>query len=414
MTLVLHDDLFDAQFVRALAYTAQAGADVGECVDTAKRITKTDCDLWYDQWLATAQRVERFAGQSAAAGHVVSARGAYFRASTYYRTAGIFLMGAPVDERLRSSSHNQTDTFRKGAALLEFPPDILEIPYEETTLPGYFFRASGDGAARPTVILTNGYDGTVEEMYLANAVAALDRGYNVLAFDGPGQGSVILDQGLPFRPDWEAVVTPVVDFALNLPEVDATKVVLHGWSFGGYLAPRTATAEHRLAACVSDCGPYDLYDAGIARVPEVLARQVPDGNRVALKILERALASMIRRPSGGWALRRNLWVHGVAEPIDYFTMAPEYTLKGREQLIQCPTFVCATEGDDLSGNAKTLADRLVCPTEYVMFAAADDVNGHCEMSARSLFHRRVYDWLDTVLGPASAPTVTATATAAGG
>ena len=218
-----------------------------------------------------------------------------------------------------------------------------------------------------------------------------------------------IDYQGPFRPDWEAVVTPVVDFALNLPEVDATKVVLHGWSFGGYLAPRTATAEHRLAACVSDCGPYDLYDAGIARVPEVLARQVPDGNRVALKILERALASMIRRPSGGWALRRNLWVHGVAEPIDYFTMAPEYTLKGREQLIQCPTFVCATEGDDLSGNAKTLADRLVCPTEYVMFAAADDVNGHCEMSARSLFHRRVYDWLDTVLGPASAPTVTATA-----
>ena len=57
VTLALDDDLFDAQFVRALAYTAQAGADVGECFATAERITKTDGDLWYEQWFATAERV---------------------------------------------------------------------------------------------------------------------------------------------------------------------------------------------------------------------------------------------------------------------------------------------------------------------------------------------------------------------
>ncbi len=59
MTLALRDDLFDAQFVRALAYTGQGGADIGECFGTDARITKTDADLWHDEWLATAQRVER-------------------------------------------------------------------------------------------------------------------------------------------------------------------------------------------------------------------------------------------------------------------------------------------------------------------------------------------------------------------
>jgi hypothetical protein len=87
--------------------------------------------------------------------------------------------------------------------------------------------------------------------------------------------------------------------------------------------------------------------------------------------------------------------------LDYFRIAPEYTLKGREQLIQCPTFVCATEGDDLSVNAHILADKLMCPKGYVLFTAADDVSGHCEMSARSLFHQRVYDWLDGVLAVAT-------------
>ena len=149
MTLALRDDLFDAQFVRALAYAGQGGADIGECFGTAARITKTDAELWHDQWLATAQRVERQADESAAAGHAVSARGAYFRAANYHRTAGIFLMGTPVDDRLRSSSAKQTDTFRTCAALLDLPPDIVEIPYQGTTLPGYFFRAAADGPPGP-------------------------------------------------------------------------------------------------------------------------------------------------------------------------------------------------------------------------------------------------------------------------
>ncbi|GAA2008997.1 hypothetical protein J2S58_002088 [Nakamurella flavida] len=403
MTVVFTDDLFDAQFLRALAYTAQGGAEIGECFATARRIGKADPDRWFTEWSATAERVEAQAAESAADGHRVSARGAWFRASNYHRTAGLFLMGAPVDPRFRTASGEQTRCFRAGAALLDLPPDILEIPYEGTTLPGYFFRAADDGATRPTVILVDGYDGTVEELYFANAVAALARGYNVLAFDGPGQGSVVLDQGLPFRPDWENVVGPVVDHALTLPEVDGDRLVLHGWSFGGYLAPRAATVEHRLAACVSDCGPYDLFDASIARLPGPLARQVRSGNRVALSVLRTVLTGVLRKPSAGWALRRNMWVHGLTDPLAYFTLAAEYTLQGRGQLITCPTFVSCTEGDDLSAAAGTFAAALRCPTEFVRFGAGDQVSGHCEMTGRALFHRRVYDWLDTVLehrGPA--------------
>ncbi len=109
----------------------------------------------------------------------------------------------------------------------------------------------------------------------ASGAAALRRGYNVLAFDGPGQGAVILEQGVPFRPDWETVVKVVVDYALTLPEVDPVKLVLLGWSFGGYLAPRAAAKEHRLATCISDCGPYDLGEASMERVPAFLPGGFP-------------------------------------------------------------------------------------------------------------------------------------------
>ena len=84
--------------------------------------------------------------------------------------------------------------------MLDLPPTSSDPLSRTHTLPGDFFRASDDGAARPTVILTDGYDGTVEELYFSSAVAALGRGVQRLAFDGPGQGSVILEQQLPFRP----------------------------------------------------------------------------------------------------------------------------------------------------------------------------------------------------------------------
>src|SRR4051795_8458180 len=98
--------------------------------------------------------------------------------------------------------------------------------------------AIATGTRRTTVRLTSHHQ----------AVAALRRGYNCLLFDGPGQGRPLIHQGLHMRPNWESVVSAVLDTVLSYPNVDAQSVALAGWSFGGYLAPRAASGEHRIAA----------------------------------------------------------------------------------------------------------------------------------------------------------------------
>lgn len=402
MTALMKDELMNAELVRAIGYAPYGAADFGECVATASRITGTDLTSWHDEWFKTASRLHDLAVTSLGAKERMSARSAFFRASNYFRTAGLFAMGSPLDSRLVEAHRLEVDNFRAGAELLDLPPQMVEIPYEDTILPGYYFRAADDSALRPTLILVNGYDGTAEELYFTNGAAALERGYNVLTFDGPGQGAMIIDYGVPFRPDWENVVTPVVDFVLTLPGVDPTKIALMGLSFGGYLAPRAATAEHRLAACVSDCGPYDLFDASASRLPGFLAKQLPNGNPMLLRLLNRLVKGVMSKPTAGWALRRNLLVHALTDPLEYFRMAPEYSLKGRERLIECPTFVCSAEGDDLSVNAPRLFEALSCAKEYVQFKAADGGGEHCESGSRTLFHQRAFGWLDSILRHAPA------------
>ena len=129
-------------------------------------------------------------------------------------------------------------------------------------MPAYFVPAAGYAAAtRPTIIFTNGYDGTITDMLFASVLAARARGYHSLMFDGPGQGGMLFEHGIPLRPDWETVVSAVVDFALSLPQVNPKKIALSGWSLGGYLAPRAASGEPRLAACVADPGQWAIADS---------------------------------------------------------------------------------------------------------------------------------------------------------
>jgi len=90
-------------------------------------------------------------------------------------------------------------------------------------------------------------------------------------------------------------------------------------------------------------------------------------------------------------------VHGISDPLEFFRLAPEYSLKGLEHLIECPTFVCYAQEDDLSSWAPQLFAAMTCEKELVEFMSADGAGTHCEGSARTLFHSTIFAWLDRVL-----------------
>ena len=245
--------------------------------------------------------------------------------------------------------------FTAAAALMDVPPERLAIPFEGTTLPGWFFRPRADGRPRPTLILTGGYDGNAEELYLLTGAAALARGYNVLAFDGPGQGAALLQQGLIMRPDWETVVSAVVDAAIGRSDVDADRIALVGLSLGAHLAPRAATAEHRLAAVVADCGSRTCTRPSWPGCPAGSPAGWPPAGPGPGSSPAPSLSRLVRKPTAGWALRRGMAVHGVRSPLAYLDELRAYRLTGRAGRISCPTWICYAEGDDVSAAAPELA-----------------------------------------------------------
>ena len=399
MRVALKDELLDAQLLRTLGAAAAGGADIGECLATAARLDGTDPDRWYREWTALAERVLAATERDLDDGNRVSAQGGFLRAANYFRTAGVMLIGAPLDQRLVESNRRHTDMFRRGASLLPTPPETLAIPYETTTLPGYFFRSHATNRPAPTVILTGGYDGSAEELYFLTGAAALARGYNVLAFDGPGQGAALLQQGLVLRPDWENVIGPVVDHLSTRTDVDPARIALIGLSLGAHLAPRAASGEHRLAACIADCGSFDLFASALSRMPKPLRDGFAVGRPLPTALLRRILDMLASKPTAGWALRRGQLVHGVDSPLAYLQALRDYTLAGRAEQIICPTFVCHAEGDDIGDSAPQLAAALRCPHQFVTFTAAEGAGDHCESGARSLYHSRSFAWLDPILRP---------------
>jgi hypothetical protein len=102
MKIVFQDPTFSLQLLRAMGETYYKGADIGECLSTAYRIKEGDFESWYTEWLKTAKRVHKYAEDCLAAGHKISAREAYLRASNYYRVAE-FLLINPEDPRIQTT-----------------------------------------------------------------------------------------------------------------------------------------------------------------------------------------------------------------------------------------------------------------------------------------------------------------------
>lgn len=407
MKLIFKDPTFSLQLLRAIGETYFRAADIGECLSTAYRIEEGNFDSWHREWLRTAKRIHGYAEECIMKNHKISARDAYLRASNYYRVSA-FLLIDPNDPRIHTTVESSKECFRNAVSLFPFLVEEIQIPYEGTFLPGHFYHASKSFPDKntvtnfPTLLAHGGFDSTLEELYSSAAAPAIERGYNCLTFEGPGQGDVIRKQRLPFRYDWEKVITPVLDHVLSKKghyRIDPERVLLMGISMGGYLAARAVAFEQRISACVLYNGVYDGYDSIRSGFPPELSNAVEQGDAEFVNSYLTRL--METDPNIKFNMKHGMYTTRAKSPYELIIGAKTYSIRDIIKDIKTPVLVLDAEKDDsFPGQPKRVYDELISvpssSKKYILFTEEEGAEEHCQCGAPAITNQRIFDWFDEI------------------
>ena len=228
-----------------------------------------------------------------------------------------------------------------------------------------------------------------------------------MIFEGPGQGSQLFLENIPFRPDWEKVVTPIVDLLEQRNDVNQKQIALRGISFGGELTPRAAAFEHRIAALVADPGsmsawvnyPPVIQDITKLGTPELVSAAwnndiVPASTPEAGVQPQEVARDLHRWPPTMPRRRARSPRTGRRSPTPS-SATTSYDVVAK---IKCPTLVTQYEGDTFfTDEGRKLFEALqVKKKDFVEFTAVDGAQYHCGPMAPQLVNETCWDWLDDV------------------
>jgi dipeptidyl aminopeptidase/acylaminoacyl peptidase len=341
----------------AMAIDHWAARFVANGVDPADFVRVTagiaSWDGWCAAWCAAGAEHEDLGRRALADGRLASGGGHLAQAAVYYHFAK-FLFVQDLAQ-LREAHAAAVRCLNDALPHLRPPGERVEIPFGGSVLAGIVRRPAGAGP-HPVVVLIPGLDSAKEE-FRATEQLFLDRGLATFSVDGPGQGEAEYD--LAIRPDWEAPGAAILDAVGALPGLDPGRIGVWGVSLGGYYAPRLASGDPRVRACIALSGPFS-FGPGWDQLPEL--------TREAFRVRSKSATAGQARLRAG-----------------------ELTLAGRAGRITAPLLIVAGRQDRIVPwpQARRLAGEVAGPAELLLL----DQGGHgC---ANVSYRHRPYsaDWM---------------------
>ena len=237
------------------AYPA-LGIQPADAGDALGRIKTRDPDEWAAAWSAVA---DGYMAKAKAASDPKEADANYLRAWRLYYFGQ---WPSPTSAGKQAAYQRAIDAYLLHAKYFDPPLEVVRIPFEGQEIIGYLRLPANAARPVPLVLAISGLDSrkeTVSETY----AAALAEGIGFFAVDSPGTGQAPLKAGETS----ERMYSRVLDYLGTRPEIDKSRIVVHGQSFGAYWAAKLAHTEaKRLAGAVAQSPPiHRIFQADFFR-----------------------------------------------------------------------------------------------------------------------------------------------------
>jgi pimeloyl-ACP methyl ester carboxylesterase len=314
--------------------------------------------------------------------------GALGPASRLYRAAEFFMSPDDPDRRRAADKFielfyqiNDSDSLQR-----------IRIPYGTGTLHGLRLRPAAPSIG--TIVIHAGFDAYIEEFH-AIAKAFTLCGYDVVMFDGPGQGSTLMSENMAMTHEWEKPVGAVLD------HLGLTDVTLIGISLGGYLAVRAAAFEPRIRRVVAFDVMLDFFQCVTSRRGKLVENALnalvslklsTPLNMMAHRLMKRDLYSM-------WGIKQGMHITGTKSPSEYFFKLKAYHNRDISHGVTQDTLIMAGAEDhfvplhqfyeqlQLFINARSVTGQI--------FTRANQAQAHCQIGNLGVAVTQILAWVDT-------------------
>ncbi len=369
---------WSAAFINMIGCIAYGGAEIGELHKIGRMLKDKgpeDDAAWFDACVKVADGVRAYAEKWDQQGYRFSAAHAYLRACNYYQMAERFR--TPKDKTGLDVYRTGVECFHRHVALTDLKIEIVEVPYEGKSLPGYFAHAQNAKSKRtPCVVFFDGLDVTKEIQFVRGVSDLVKRGISCLVMDGPGTGEAIRFRGFVLRHDYEAAGSACIDFLEKRADVDPKKIGVVAISLGGYYAPRCAAMEPRFAACIAWGAQWDYYATWKKRI-------------------DASFKTSLSVPG-----HHIMWILGV-DSLDAALKALEsYRLDGVMQKMRCPFLLVHGADDEQIPLADAQKQFDACGSKdktLRVFTAEEGGAQHCQRDYLTLVVAEMWNWFEEKL-----------------
>lgn len=360
---------FNFQINRVLTYHETACDEEKVC----KKLKEVkDIEEWYDAWTELAVDAIKDNNQ--------------LHAAYYYRMAEFFLINN--DSRKHDVSRRCIDCFVKGFMQNKIHYEKSSIPFENGYMKSFRFKCENP---KEIIVVCGGYDSFIEE-FVIQIYELNQKGYEIILFEGPGQGECVY-QEMYYRYDFDKATSTVLDF------YKIEECVFLGISWGGYFAIRSAAFEKRIKKVVA----YDVLLDGY----EVMTHFLPWFLRIKVNMYMKKekrnelenLCQILSKKSifAKWMFSQGKIITGTTNVYDMYKNIEKHVVKGIDQYVTQDVMILAGQKDHyiprnqfynakkMFQNAKSLRLR--------MFTKKEGGEQHCQIGNHELAMKEIIDWL---------------------